>query len=141
MMKANTCPTKVRFFAEIIIAYFYSEKPLHMRWIKTVAGLGLLLICSCAVQAQPEAKYPVPVKYDLATEPVLYTVGYAHLDTQWRWDYPETISKYIKSTLDDNFAFFDKYKDYVFTFSGARRYKMMKEYYPDRYEKLKKYID
>jgi alpha-mannosidase len=112
-----------------------------MRWIKTPVCIVLLLIFSPGIHAQPEAKYPVPTKYDLSTVPVLYTVGYAHLDTQWRWDYPETISSYIKSTLDDNFLFFDKYKDYVFTFSGARRYKMMKEYYPERYERLKKYID
>ncbi|HTX88370.1 MAG TPA: glycoside hydrolase family 38 C-terminal domain-containing protein [Bacteroidales bacterium] len=79
-------------------------------------------------------------KYDLNTDPVLYTVGYAHLDTQWRWDYPETINDYIRATMDDNFRYFEKYKGYVFTFSGARRYRMMKEYYPARYEKLKKYI-
>ena len=72
-----------------------------MRWIKTFVCIVLLLIFSSRIIAQPEAKYPVPVKYDLSTDPVLYTVGYAHLDTQWRWDYPETISKFLKSTLDD----------------------------------------
>lgn len=82
---------------------------------------------------------PAP-KYDLYKVPVLYTVGYAHLDTEWRWDYEETVNAYLKSTLDDNFRFFEKYKEYVFTFSGARRYKMMKEYYPDRYERMKNYI-
>jgi alpha-mannosidase len=80
------------------------------------------------------------LKYDLSRDPVLYTVGYAHLDTQWRWDYPETIDQYLKATLDDNFRFFEKYDPYVFTFTGAHRYEMMKEYYPDKYEKLKKYI-
>jgi alpha-mannosidase len=99
-----------------------------------------LLVSGSTLNAQPEAKISVPMKYDLSTEPVLYTVGYAHLDTEWRWDYPETVNKFLKATLDDNFRFFEKYKDYVFTFSGARRYKMMKEYYPERYEKLKKYI-
>jgi len=98
----------------------------------------LLILCEQAM-SQPEVKKVGP-KYDLNTEPVLYTVGYAHLDTQWRWDYVETINKFIKATMDDNFAFFEKYKSYVFTFSGARRYRMMKEYYPDRYEKLKKYV-
>jgi alpha-mannosidase len=78
--------------------------------------------------------------YDISKDPVLYTVGYAHLDTEWRWDYQETIEKYLKATLDDNFMRFEKYPSYVFTFSGARRYRMMKEYYPERYEKLKKYI-
>jgi len=111
-----------------------------MRTFRTPSLIILLLLISCMTVAQPENKVPGPAKYDLSREPVLFTVGYAHLDTEWRWDYPETINQYIKATLDDNFRFFEKYKDYVFTFSGARRYKMMKEYYPDRYEKLKKYI-
>lgn len=111
-----------------------------MRPFRTSALIILLFLCNCRMYAQPETKIPGPLKYDISREPVLYTVGYAHLDTEWRWDYPETINKYIKATLDDNFRFFEKYKEYVFTFSGARRYKMMKEYYPDRYEKLKKYI-
>jgi len=78
--------------------------------------------------------------YDLSRTPVLYTVGYAHLDTQWRWDYEETVNDFLKATLDENFYLFNKYPDYVFTFSGARRYRMMKEYYPDRFRELKKWI-
>ena len=111
-----------------------------MNPFRTCALIILLWLCSCRMYAQQETIIPGPVKYDISREPVLYTVGYAHLDTQWRWDYPETINQYLKATLDDNFRLFEKYKEYVFTFSGARRYKMMKEYYPDRYEKLKKYI-
>jgi alpha-mannosidase len=77
---------------------------------------------------------------DLAKDKTLYTVGYAHLDTQWRWDYTKTIDEYLKNTLDDNFELFEKYPNYKFNFTGAVRYMMMKEYYPQRYEKLKKYI-
>ncbi len=77
---------------------------------------------------------------DLSKEKVLYTVGYAHLDTQWRWDYQTTINEYIWNTIVFNFRLFEKYPDYVFNFSGANRYKMMKEYYPEEYEKLKKYV-
>lgn len=79
-------------------------------------------------------------KYDLSHTPVLYTVGYSHLDTQWRWDYEETVNDFLKATLDENFYLFNRYPDYVFTFSGARRYRMMKEYYPARYSELKKWI-
>ncbi|MCX6284273.1 MAG: alpha-mannosidase, partial [Bacteroidetes bacterium] len=108
--------------------------------MKYIAILLSFLFIFCEKgYSQPEAKKSLP-KYDLNTEPVLYTVAYAHLDTEWRWDYEETINKFIKATMDDNFQFFEKYKQYVFTFSGARRYKMMKEYYPERYEKVKKYI-
>ncbi|RJP37891.1 MAG: alpha-mannosidase [Phycisphaerales bacterium] len=78
--------------------------------------------------------------FDLSKEKVLYCVGYAHLDTQWRWDFCTTIDRYIRNTLDDNFALFEKYPQYRFNFTGSVRYRMMKEYYPERYERLKKYI-
>lgn len=79
-------------------------------------------------------------KYDLAKVPVLYTIGYAHLDTEWRWDYQITINEYIWNTMADNFKLFEKYPDYIFNFSGAIRYRLMKEYYPDEYEKVKEYV-
>jgi alpha-mannosidase len=112
-----------------------------MRLLRTLALILVLFFCCCRLTAQPDIKNSEPVKYDISHDPVLYTVGYAHLDTQWRWDYPETINHYIKATMEDNFRYFEKYKEYVFTFTGARRYRMMKEYYPDEYEKLKKYIN
>jgi len=86
--------------------------------------------------SQPQQK---PL-YDLSRTPVLYTVGYSHLDTEWRWDYEETINDFLKATMDENFDRFEKYPDYVFTFSGARRYRMMKEYYPERYSEMMKWI-
>ncbi len=103
-----------------------------MRPFKTPVFIFLLFLCNFKLVSQPGIKTSDPVKYDLSHDPVLYTVGYAHLDTQWRWDYPETIDQYIKATLDDNFRFFEKYDQYVFTFTGAHRYKMMKEYYPEQ---------
>ena len=33
---------------------------------------------------------------DLTKQPTLYVVGYAHLDTEWRWEYPQTIGEYLK---------------------------------------------
>jgi alpha-mannosidase len=67
-------------------------------------------------------------------------VPYAHLDTQWRWAYPQVIREYIANTLTRNFDLIDKYPHYIFNFSGSRRYEMMKEYYPADYQKLKNYI-
>ncbi len=72
--------------------------------------------------------------------PELYVVGTAHLDTQWRWTIERTIAEYIPATLRDNFRLFEKYPDYVFSFEGAFRYMLMKEYYPEEYEQLKRYI-
>src|SRR6201984_3120677 len=80
-------------------------------------------------------------KPDLSKQPTLYVVGYAHLDTEWRWEYPQVIDEYIRKTMEDNFKLFEKYPHYVFNFSGANRYRFMKEYFPADFAKLKTYVD
>lgn len=87
--------------------------------------------------AQPADKRS---KYDIEKEKVLYTIGYTHLDSQWCWDYKHTIDVCLKNTLTENFYLLEKYPDYVFNFTGSRRYHLMKEYYPDMYERLGDYI-
>src|SRR5487761_2038801 len=77
---------------------------------------------------------------DLKHNPTLYVVGYAHLDTEWNWDYTATIGQYLPNTMRDNFALFEKYPHYIFNFTGANRYMMMKEYYPADFAKLKHYV-
>src|SRR4030081_520535 len=80
-------------------------------------------------------------KPDLKKQPTLYVVGYAHLDTEWRWEYPQVINEYIRKTMEDNFTLFEKYPHYIFNFSGANRYRFMKEYFPADFARLKKYVD
>ena len=80
-------------------------------------------------------------KPDLTKQPTLYVVGYAHLDTEWRWEYPQVIDEYIRKTMEDNFTLLDKYPHYVFNFSGANRYRFMKEYFPADFVRLKKYVN
>src|SRR5436190_3053417 len=93
-----------------------------------------------SLASPPTASSTAQRKHDLSKERVLYCVGYAHLDTQWRWDYRTTIDEYLKATLLDNFDRFEKYPGYSFNFTGAARYGLMKEYYPAEYERLKGYI-
>src|SRR5205807_2471274 len=77
---------------------------------------------------------------DLTKQPTLFVVGYAHLDTEWRWEYPQVIREYLPKTLHDNFDLFGKYPHYIFNFSGANRYRMMKEYYPADYARLQQFV-
>ena len=77
---------------------------------------------------------------DITRQPTLYVVPYAHLDTQWRWEFPQTISEYLLKTLKVNFYYIDKYPHYVFNWTGSNRYRLMKEYYPADYERMKQYI-
>ncbi|MGB6687622.1 MAG: glycoside hydrolase family 38 C-terminal domain-containing protein [Terracidiphilus sp.] len=77
---------------------------------------------------------------DITTQPTLYVVPYAHLDTQWRWEFPQVISEFLLKTMRVNFDYIDKYPHYVFNWTGANRYRLMKEYYPDDYARLKEYV-
>ncbi len=86
------------------------------------------------------AQAPASAPPDLTRQSTLYVVAYAHLDTQWRWDYVTTIKDYLPKTMRLNFDWFEKYPHYVFNFSGANRYRMIKEYYPQDYQVLKKYV-
>ena len=65
---------------------------------------------------------------------------YAHLDTQWRWEFPQTISEYLLKTMRVNFDYIDKYPHYVFNWTGANRYRLMKEYFPADYARMQQYV-
>ena len=116
--------------------------------VATLASLAILatLISPLPVSAQekaPAAQSPVkpaPQSGINLTQPTLYVVGYAHLDTEWRWEYPQVIDEYLPKTMHANFDFFEKYPHYIFNFSGANRYRMMKEYFPADYETLRKWV-
>jgi len=116
--------------------------------------VALLAIPGAALAEGPKSKKPAtsPTKPDVAAntrpdpdldltrQPTLFVVGYSHLDTEWRWEYPQVIREYLPKTLHDNFDLFGKYPHYIFNFSGANRYRMMKEYYPADYAKLKQFV-
>jgi alpha-mannosidase len=100
--------------------------------------VAFLLACLMLLSAAHAQSAEKP---DLSKQPTLYVVGYAHLDTEWRWEYPQVISEYIRKTMEDNFTLIDKYPHYLFNFSGANRYRLMKEYFPADFARLKKYVD
>ena len=57
-------------------------------WTAFNAGLMLAIAIPCVTHAQTDEKT------DLSKQPTLYVVGYAHLDTEWRWEYPQVIDEY-----------------------------------------------
>src|ERR1700760_2876345 len=77
---------------------------------------------------------------DITQQPTLYVVPYAHLDTQWRWDFQQSISEYMLKTMRVNLDYISKYPHAVFSWTGANRYRLMKEYFPNDYAKMKQYI-
>ena len=98
---------------------------------------NLLIVCLAAIGA-PAQTMKAP---DITREPTLYVVPYAHLDTQWRWELPQSISDYLLKSLRVNFDLIDKYPHYVFNWTGANRYRLMKEYFPSDYARMKQYVE
>jgi alpha-mannosidase len=99
-------------------------KDRRMRQLLMVATL-LLLTAGAAAQTAPQ----------------LNVVSTAHLDTQWRWTIQQTINEYVPATFRDNFRLIDQFPSYVFSFEGAFKYMLLKEYYLEEYQKLRGYLD
>ena len=95
-----------------------------------IIGIAAALCCQAQTMSAP----------DIKKEPTLYVVPYAHLDTQWNWDFPQSISEFLLKTMRVNFDYFQKYPHYVFNWTGSNRYRLMKEYYPADYERVKQYV-
>jgi alpha-mannosidase len=73
-------------------------------------------------------------------KPVLYVIGTAHLDSQWNWTVQDTIRQYLGATFFDNFKLFERFPQYVFNYEGAIHYMWFKEYYPETWPTLQKYV-
>lgn len=73
-------------------------------------------------------------------KPKIYTIATSHLDTSWLWTFETSIEEYIPDTLKKNFELLEKYPEYKFNFEGSYRYELIKEYYPEEYEKLREYV-
>ncbi len=100
----------------------------NLRWLTLLAAFWML------------PSHPASAGLDPTKDKILYLVADAHLDNQWNWTIQDTINSYIPKTLSVNFAYFNKYPDYVFNFEGALRYHLIKEYYPADYLTLSNYI-
>ncbi len=101
-----------------------------------VAGGATALVAGTA--AAPDAGPASPVAGSPPGD--LYVTATAHLDTQWRWTVRETIAEHLPATLRENFALFERDPDYVFSFEGAFRYQLIREYYPEQFERLRDYV-
>ena len=101
-----------------------------------VVGVGIAAVLGGVVGARAQTMKAG----DITKQPTLFVVPYAHLDTQWRWDFQQVISEYLLKTMRVNFDYIQKYPKYVFNWTGSNRYRLMKEYYPDDYARVKQYV-
>jgi alpha-mannosidase len=120
-----------------------NTSPLRLAALLMLTALVLILLQGVgAAQNSQAGQRPAgnSAPGDLSRQPTLFVVGYAHLDTEWRWEYPQVIREYLSKTLRNNFALFEKHPHYIFNFTGSNRYEMMKEYYPADFARLRHYV-
>jgi alpha-mannosidase len=77
---------------------------------------------------------------DPAGRPTLFLVYTVHLDTQWRWTVRDTIRQFLPATLAGNFALLRDHPDRVLSFEGAFRYRLIEEYYPADFARLRELV-
>ncbi len=120
-------------------------QPIRLSFLRakfTCQGFRLTALClTITGLLQPGVAGSQTMKApDITKTPTLYVVPYAHLDTQWRWEFPQTISEYLLKTMRVNFDYIDRYPHYVFNWTGANRYRLMKEYFPADYARMQQYV-
>lgn len=65
--------------------------------------------------------------------------GHSHIDIAWLWRIQETERKTAR-TFSNTLSLMDAYPDYTFTQSQAIAYDMVKELYPELYERIKEKV-
>ena len=66
-------------------------------------------------------------------------IGHAHIDIAWLWPLRETVRK-AGRTFATALYFIDRYPDYKFGASQPHLYKMVKEAYPQLFDRIKKAV-
>src|SRR5262249_37167971 len=103
-----------------------SIRPMRTRWLMIVATIAA--VC-----------WAVPVRTQ-GQSTSLYLVATAHLDSQWNWTVQDTIRDHIPKTFYTNFDYFEKYPHYNSSWEGAIHYMWFKEYHPEDWPTVQKYV-
>jgi len=107
-----------------------------MRWAlnlfarNAIASTALCLIAT-SLSAQQPPQDP---------KPTLYVIATSHLDSQWNWTVQDSIRQFVPNTFFENFKRFERYPDYTFNYEGAIHYMWFKEYHPEAWSTLQKYV-
>jgi alpha-mannosidase len=89
-----------------------------------------------SVQLARERLRPLLECKNGSTTPVLYAFGHAHIDIAWLWPLAETERK-IARTIANQLGLFIEYPDFRFLQSQPHLYQMLKDRYPDLYERIR----
>ncbi len=86
-------------------------------------------------QAARDRLKPLFEKKNGDTTPEMIAFGHAHLDVAWLWPLAETERKCVR-TFSSQLALMKRYPEYKFLQSQPHLYQMVKDHYPDLYDKV-----
>ena len=92
---------------------------------------------NASYKAAREALRPAMEAVNGSTMPVFYAVGNAHLDLAWCWPLAETYRKTAR-TFAAQLRLLEEYPDYKFIVSQPACYEMVREHYPELFERITK---
>lgn len=75
-----------------------------------------------------------------STSPVIYAIGNSHLDLEWVWTINETRRKCAR-TLGNQLKLIEDYPEYKYIHSQPWTLEVVKNEYPELYERVKKAVD
>lgn len=75
-----------------------------------------------------------------STAPTMFIFGQSHLDLAWLWPVDETIRKCAR-TLSTQIALMEEYPEYKFLLSQPPIFIILKEHYPELYERVKEKVN
>jgi alpha-mannosidase len=104
---------------------------LKKRWWIAAAAVVLVAAGLLPLRSQDRAGTP---------KPILYVVATSHLDSQWNWTVQDSIREFVPNTFFQNFERFEKFPHYTFNYEGAIHYMWFKEYHPEAWPTVQKYV-
>ncbi|RYG34185.1 alpha-mannosidase, partial [bacterium] len=66
----------------------------------------------------------------------IHVVGHGHIDMNWMWSWPETVSQ-THDTFESVLNLMDRYPDLTFSQSQASVYALMEKYHPETFERIR----
>jgi len=88
---------------------------------------------SAAVQEAERAMTPIGQAAKTCT---VHCVGHGHIDMNWMWSWPETVSV-THDTFASVLSLMDEYPDLTFSQSQASVYALTERYHPDQFKQIK----
>ena len=82
---------------------------------------------------------PLLEKHNGDTTPEMFGFGHAHLDVAWLWPLAETERKCVR-TFSTQLDLMKRYPEYKFLQSQPHLYQMVKDHYPDLYERVREAV-